>query len=58
MDIRTYYDPKPVPSRNFDWEAIDYSTHDYDSPVGHGATKEEAIPDLKWQLEAIDMEWS
>ena len=54
MDIRTYYDPKPVPSRKFDWEAIDYSTHDYDSPVGHGATKEEAIADLMWQLEEIE----
>ena len=58
MDIRTYYDPKPVPSRNFDWEAIDYSTHDYDSHVGHCANKEEAIADLMWQLEEIDGEWS
>ena len=53
MDIRTYYDPKPIPYRNFDWEAIDWETHDYDTPVGHGATKEEAIADLLWQLDEI-----
>jgi hypothetical protein len=54
MDIRTFYDPKPIPHRNFDWEAIDYATHDYDSPVGHGATREAAIADLVEQLEEIE----
>ena len=50
MDIRTYYRLKPVPSRSFDWEAVDYATLDYDSPAGYGATEEEAIADLLEQL--------
>jgi hypothetical protein len=59
MKIVTHYDPKPVPSDKFDWSAVTdnydvdcvdgewHSTH----PVGYGATEEEAIADLKAQLE-------
>lgn len=48
--IITHYDPKPIPTRRFDWSA---TTEDYDegSPTGWGATKEEAIADLKEQLD-------
>ena len=47
--IRTHYDPKPIPSRDYDWTA---TTEDYDGsgPVGYGATEEGAIADLKEQL--------
>ncbi len=59
--IITYYDPKPIPSRAFDWSAIDSSTYDADcdqdgffttSATGWGATEAEAIADLQSQLEA------
>ncbi len=54
MNIKTHYDPPPIPNRSFDWSAIDDDTYDGspDSkcPVGHGATEEEAIADLKEQI--------
>lgn len=52
MAIKTDYWQKPIPSRNFDWSAIDDSTYDSapDSStrnqVGYGATEQEAIADL------------
>ena len=48
--IVTHYDPKPIPIRQFDWTAV---TEDYDlgSPTGYGSTEEEAIEDLKVQIE-------
>jgi len=51
MNIKVDYNPKPIPLRQFDWDAwlIDA---DEDSPVGHGATKEDAIEDLKIKIEA------
>lgn len=51
MKIKTVYDPKPIPVRWFDWEAIEYDTYDLGSPTGYGATEEEAIADLKEKLE-------
>lgn len=53
MDIRTFYNPPPIPVRNFDWEAVDYDTLDEDSLVGHGPTEEAAIQNLKDQMEAL-----
>lgn len=58
MIINTYYDPKPIPIRSFDWTA---TTDNYDAsyegdewvanePVGHGVTKAAAIFDLLEQL--------
>jgi hypothetical protein len=54
----------PIPTRNFDWQAYDADTYDasYDgedenghhwksSPLGHGATPQEAIDSLMEQLE-------
>lgn len=40
----------PIPVRCFDWEAV---TDDYDEgePIGRGATEQEAIDDLIWQIE-------
>ena len=52
MNIKTEYDPKPIPSRAFDWSAYDEETYDgaedssTRSLVGYGATKEEAVADL------------
>jgi hypothetical protein len=52
MNIRTDYDPKPIPTNRFDWTAIDDNTYDGapDSgnrhEVGYGATEAEAIADL------------
>jgi len=60
MKIVTHFDPKPIPIRSFDWSAVDDDTYDADcdqdgffsnSPIGWGATEEEAIADLKEQLE-------
>lgn len=52
MKIVTHYDPKPIPLRQFDWDAIDDDTYDGEGcPVGYGATEQEAIGDLKEQLE-------
>ena len=53
INIQTYYDPKPIPIRRFDWEAVDYDTLDYDSVTGFGATKEEAVADLMERLDDI-----
>lgn len=52
MKIKTAYDPKPIPDRRFDWDAIDDDTYDGPgSPIGHGTTEQEAIRDLLEQLE-------
>jgi hypothetical protein len=54
MDIRTFYNPPPIPVHGrLDWEAVDYDTLDEDSLVGRGPTKEAAIEDLKNQMEAL-----
>jgi hypothetical protein len=61
MKITTDYWPKPIPQRDFDWSAIDEDTYDADwegeergfvskSPIGYGATEEEAIADLIGQF--------
>ena len=50
----------PIPTRNFDWSAIDANTYDADwngeryvstSPQGAGSTEAEAIADLLEQIE-------
>lgn len=60
MKIQTSFDYPPIPVRSFDWSAIDADTYDCDcdqdgffslSPIGHGATEQEAIQDLLDQLE-------
>lgn len=49
MKIKTHHDPKPVPSRNFDWSAVDDSTYDGSegSLIGYGATEQAAREDLE-----------
>jgi hypothetical protein len=52
MKIRTEHVYPPIPSRDFDWSAIDDDTYDGapDSStrgeIGYGRTEEEAIADL------------
>ena len=48
--IITHLDPPPVPSRQYDWEAI---RRDYDEgdPIGRGPTELAAIDDLLGQEE-------
>lgn len=43
--IVTHYWAKPIPDRQFDWEAVTIN-HDLGSPVGYGRTEAEAINDL------------
>ena len=45
MKIDTFYDPKPVPGRQFDWEAT-FEGYDAGDPVGYGATEQEAVQAL------------
>lgn len=61
LNINTSYDPPPIPIRKFDWRATldgydpgepdgEGSYHGGD-PIGYGATKEEAVAELKAFLE-------
>lgn len=57
MKIATYYCPKPIPDRSFDWSAIDADTYDGTpgQPIGYGATETEAIDDfIRLCLEEMD----
>lgn len=51
MNILTRYYAKPIPNRNFDWQAIDDDTYDIGQPIGFGRTEAEAVEDLKQQIE-------
>ena len=42
--ILTRYDPKPIPLRDFDWEA--WRDGGDEREVGHGRSEAEAIADL------------
>lgn len=51
LRIRTDYDAKPIPLRQFDWTAVDDATYDGPPcPVGFGRTEDEAIADLLTDL--------
>lgn len=51
--IKTNYDPKPIPIRQFDWSAV---TDDYEpgQPIGFGRTEAEAVKDLQEQLGGME----
>jgi len=59
MKVKTEYVFPPIPSRNFDWSAIDEDTYDGapDShcPLGSGDTEQDAIDDLLQQMKERDM---
>jgi hypothetical protein len=51
LRIKTSHIHPPIPTRSFDWSAVDDSTYDGPgSPIGRGATEQEAIDDLLEQL--------
>jgi hypothetical protein len=58
MKIRTEYVYPPIPIRTMDWQAWDDDTFDgaEDShcPIGRGRTEQDAIDDLKEQLEEME----
>jgi hypothetical protein len=50
--IKTAHEPPPIPTRKFDWSAIDDNTYDGEGcPCGYGATEGDAVLDLLTQLE-------
>lgn len=57
MKIVTHYNPKPIPDRRFDWEALDLDSYDgapdssTRNQIGYGRTEAEAIANLKDELE-------
>jgi len=60
IKVRTTHEYPPIPVRDMDWSAVDDDTYDVDcdqdgyfstSPVGRGATEDEAIKDLLQQIE-------
>ena len=54
MKVRTNYWMKPIPPRQFDWEAWrggDEPNDDGQMLVGHGSTEAVAITDLLEQLQ-------
>ncbi len=48
--IQTRHIFPPIPIRNFDWSAT-FGNYEPGQPIGHGATEQEAIEDLKAQVE-------
>ena len=48
--IVTNYWAKPIPMRQFDWEALEEGW-DLGEPMGYGRTEQAAIDDLMEQLE-------
>ena len=58
MKIKTSYDPPPIPTwRKFAWSAIE-DGYEPNDPIGFGATEQEAIDDLKEQIELEDAVWA
>lgn len=49
--IKTTHVFPPIPMRQFDWAAWDDNLGADCSPIGRGATEQEAITDLMEQLE-------
>lgn len=49
MNIKTYFVYPPIPIRSYDWLAV--LNDDPEGTVGYGRTEQEAIDDLKSQLE-------
>jgi len=47
--ITTFIYP-PIPTRNFDWQATD-DNYEPGCPIGYGRTEQEAIDDLREQME-------
>jgi hypothetical protein len=56
IKIKTNFDYPPIPLREFDWSAV---TDNYEPghPVGYGRTEDEAVCDLKDQLQQLADYW-
>jgi hypothetical protein len=50
MTIQTSFAYPPIPTRFFDWQAV-YEDYEPGDPIGRGETEQEAIDDLKDQLD-------
>lgn len=50
FDVRTNHWLKPIPLRQFDWEAV-MDNYEPGCPIGYGRTEQEAIDDLLEQIE-------
>lgn len=48
--IITMFNEPPVPSRHWDWQATEVG-YDRGDPIGYGATEQEAIDNLLYQLD-------
>lgn len=55
VEVRTTYDPPPIPERAFDWRATVYHRNG-DMIFGFGAKEAEAIADLESLLDAMDVD--
>jgi hypothetical protein len=53
MKIITRYDPPPIPTREFDWVAVE-NDYDLGRPVGYGPSEKDAEDDLITQLDALE----
>lgn len=53
VEIRTEHLRPPIPTRNFDWSAVQVG-YEPDDPIGRGATEDEAIADLMEQLSSSE----
>jgi hypothetical protein len=49
VNIKTKYDPKPIPNRAYDWEAWDEDRGEA-GPTGFGEDEQSAINDLNEKL--------
>jgi len=54
MRVATFYDPPPIPMRQWDWSAYDVDEYEPGRPVGYGRTEDEAIADLKAKIEELN----
>lgn len=52
MKIKTIFNYPPIPRRLFDWSAYIDGDEEY-GPYGYGETEDDAIKDLKDQLEDV-----
>lgn len=52
MKIETTFVEPPIGDRSCDWQAV-LDGYEPGCPIGRGATEDEAIEDLMWQLSEI-----
>lgn len=50
MNIKTHFCYPPIPIRNYDWNAT-LDSFEPGGLIGYGSTEQEAIEDLKSQIE-------